>query len=141
MAAKKPAIIVLGGKITLEDSSPKAWGNHMHIFEVLTKMSKSKTVLLKFEAPDIVRGLLDAVPKGYLEKKYKIRIEEGRVDVPLKIAREILKLSKGFDIAARFDAIEMIFFHTGRLEILGDLRIIATISAIMQKMFPKARVK
>ena len=140
-AHKKSAILMVGGKITLDDTTPKAWSNHIHMFEVLTKMSKVKTAVLRFESPDIVRGLFDAVPKGYLEKKYKIRIEEGHVDVPLKIAHDVLVLAKGFDIAVRFDAIDMIFFHTGKLEILSDLKRAVTISAMVQKMFPKIKMK
>jgi hypothetical protein len=140
-APKKSAILIVGGKITLEDKSSKAWENYLHIFEVLTKGAKTKTITVLFESPDIVRGLLDAVPRDYLEKKYKVTILEGRVDVPLKLAREMLALAKGFDIAVRFDAIDMIFFHTGKLEVLSELQVTTRISALLQKMFPKIRVK
>lgn len=142
MAAKaKSVIMVMGGKVTLEDGSPKAWANYLRIFEVLTKATKSKATVLRFEAPDIRRGLLDAVPEDYLAKKYKLHISEGSTEAPLNIARQILAMAKGFDIAVRFDAIEMIFFHTGKLEILAELRVAAKLAELLKKMFPKARIK
>lgn len=139
--AGKSTIVVMSGKITLNDASTKSWENYINVFDTLAKLTKSKTALLLFEAPDITRGLLDAVPKGDLERKFKIRIEEGRTEAPLNITQAILKLAKGFDIVVRVDAIDLIFFHTGKLEVLAELQAVVKISELLHKMFPKAAVK
>lgn len=141
MAEKKSSIISTGGKVIFEDTSSKAWNNFLEIFDVIVQKTHAKTVLVRFEAPDVKRGLLDAVPEEVMEKKFKINILEHMADVPIKAAREILGMARGFDIAARIEGIDMIFLHNGHLEILSDLQLAATISAMLQKMFRGARVK
>ena len=139
----KIAISVEGGKVTFEDDSPKAWQHYLKIFDVLAGKTKAKTAVVHFEAPDIARGLLDAVPKEELEKKLKAAIIDGSATVSVKVAREVVETAKGFDIAVRIEPIELIFFHTGKLEILADMQIAvaAAIVDILRKMFRNARVK
>lgn len=138
--AAKIIISVEGGKITVTDKTTKAWRTYISILETLARKLKTKTTTMHFEAPDIVRGLLDAVQKEELEKKYKIIINEGMSDVPLKSAEQIIESAKGFDIAVRIDAIDLIFFHTGKLEILSDLKLAASILSLLQLMFRSAKV-
>jgi len=141
MAKPSSSILVVGGRVELHDTGPRAWENFMRLFDVLAKMSKTKVATLEFDLPDIKRSFLDAVPQDYLEKKYKVRILDGRVEVLLPIAKNILGQAKGFDIGVKIGAVEMIFFHTSKLEILTELQLAAAISGLVQKMFPKAKIK
>ena len=135
------SITMVGGRITFHDPSPKAWENFLTVFEVLAKSSKAKSAVIEFELPEIKRNFLYAVPQDYLEKKYKIRILDGRVELPIKIAKEIIEQARGFDIGAKVGPVELLFTHAATLEVLTDLQFAPSLSGLIQKIFPKAKVK
>lgn len=137
----KMTISVDGGKITLEDEYQHAWQKYLEIFDMLAKKAKAKTATLRFEAPDIKRSLLDAVPAAELEKKIKSTIFEGSATVPVKTAHDAIEMAKGFDIAVRIEPVELIFFHTGKLEILTELQLVPAIIDLLKKMFRSAKVE
>jgi hypothetical protein len=140
--AEKFSIFVNGGRITLVDEGPKAWKTWISVMNTIAKKTRSKTVTVLFEAPEIIRSLLDAVPSSDIEKKYKISIIEGRAtEVPVKIAEKIVESSKGFDIAVRSGEIEMVFIHGGKFEILADLKLIGAVAALLGDMFPRTSIK